>query len=201
MTYRLRRQLISTKFKINKSLCKLFIEPWSEYQRGFWVWNVGFAVGKSERQLNDWYRRRKNKRRRSLEKRMTGIDGFKPISQGWKNILRLRWKIPPGDSILLDCTGGESERQFKMYKHMTNTKNRQHPEWMFDENKKEFYWTRPPYPDDPIWQQGTIIPQIPKDIYKPLTPETYWESFYLSSAQIDAAKNTKLIRAKNPDGK
>ena len=86
MTYRLRRQLISTKFKINKSLCKLFIEPWAEYQRGFWVWNVGFAVGKSERQLNDWYRRRNNKRRRSLEKRMTGIDGFKPISQGWKNI-------------------------------------------------------------------------------------------------------------------
>ena len=61
MTYRLRRQLISTKFKINKSLCKLFIEPWAEYQKGFWVWNVGFAVGKSERQLNDWYRRRKNK--------------------------------------------------------------------------------------------------------------------------------------------
>ena len=72
---------------------------------------------------------------------------------------------------------------------------------MFDEDKREFYWTRPPYPDDPVWNKGIIIPQTPKNIYEPLTPETYWKSFYLSSAQIDAAKKAKLIRAKKPAGK
>ena len=180
MTYHVRRKLISTTFRINTSLCKLFIEPWGPYEKNFWVWNVGFAVGKSNRQLNDWYRRRKNKRRRSLEQRMTGFEGYKPISQGWKNILRLRWQVPPGDVIMLDCTGGESERQFKMYKHMTNTRNRQHLEWTFDEDKREFYWTRPPYPTDPVWKEGLIIPQIPKDIYKPLSEKSYSDSFYIS---------------------
>jgi len=66
MTYRVRRKLISSKFKINNQLCKVFLEPWYEQTNGFWGWNVGFAVGKSNRQLNDWYHGRKNKRRRSL---------------------------------------------------------------------------------------------------------------------------------------
>ena len=63
---------------------------------------------------------------------------------------------------------------------MTNTNNRQHLEWTFDEIKREFYWTRPPYPTDPVWKEGLIIPQIPKDVYKPLSDKTYAESFYIS---------------------
>ena len=72
MTYRVRRKLISTTFKINSTLCKLFIEPWGISQKNFWVWNVGFVIGKSNRQLNDWYTERRNKRARSITEKVTG---------------------------------------------------------------------------------------------------------------------------------
>ena len=47
-------------------MCKVIIDPWCKLDNGFWAWNVGFAVGKSNRQINDWYHKRKNKRARSL---------------------------------------------------------------------------------------------------------------------------------------
>ena len=176
MTYRVRRKLISTKFKINKTLCKIIFEPWGEYTKGFWAWNVGFAVGKSNRQINDWYHKRKNKRWRSLHNKLTGLEGFKTISYGFKEVLRLRWMIPPGDAIILDCTSGDPEKQFKTWKHW----HRHHPEWRIDEDKKEFYWTRPPYPDDPVWNKGIIIPQIPENRYASIKGDPYWDCFHIS---------------------
>jgi hypothetical protein len=38
-----------------------------------------FAIGKSNRQLNDWYRMRKNKRARSLKSKLTGRVGLKAL--------------------------------------------------------------------------------------------------------------------------
>ena len=176
MTHRVRRKLISTKFKINSTLCKIFFEPWMEYLPGFWAWNVGFAVGKGNRQINDWYKKRKNKRYRSLNNKLTGLEGFKTISLGFKTVLDMRWRIPPGDSIILDCTSGDPERQFKTWKHW----HRHHPEWTIDEVKKEFYWTRPPYPDDPIWKEGTIIPKIPENRYASVKGDPYFDCFDIS---------------------
>ena len=57
-------------------MCKVIISPWCKLENGFWAWNVGFAVGKSNRQINDWYNMRKNKRARSLRKKFTGDVGL-----------------------------------------------------------------------------------------------------------------------------
>ncbi len=107
MSKRIRRKSISNTFKIKGHLCKVILEPWSKLDNGFWAWNVGFAVGKSNRQINDWYRLRKNKRARSLNKKLTGDVGLRAIAEGWRTVLKLRWNIEPGDSITLDCTSGK----------------------------------------------------------------------------------------------
>lgn len=175
MTYRVRRKLISSTFKVNQHLCKIFLEPWSAGQEGSMVWNVGFAVGKSRRQLNDWYHKRQNKRYRSLHKQLTGNTGIKTITKGFKEVLRLRWQIEPGDSIVLDCTSANPEKQFKAWQCF----HHKHPEWIIEPIKKEFYWTRPPYKTDPVWKLGKIIPQVPDDLYCSVSPENYQDCFYI----------------------
>ena len=71
MSQRVRRKFTSSKFRVNNYLCKTFLEPVEEYDCGFYIWNIAFAIGKSNRQLNDWYRMRKNKRARSLKSKLT----------------------------------------------------------------------------------------------------------------------------------
>ena len=80
MSYRVRRKFTSYKFCVNGQICKFFLDPKKEYLPGFYFWNVGFAIGKSNRQLNDWYREKKNKRAKKLRRRLTGKSGIKPLS-------------------------------------------------------------------------------------------------------------------------
>ena len=124
----------------------MILDPWCKLDSGFWLWNVGFAVGKSNRQINDWYHKRKNKRARSLNKKFTGDVGLRAISEGWRTVLKLRWNIEPGDSIMFNCSSGKPEQEFRTIKYW----RRYHCDWLYDEDKLEFYWTRPPYPDDTI---------------------------------------------------
>jgi len=173
MTYRVRRQLITSTFKINNQLCKVFLNPWFKTELNFWGWNVGFAVGKSPRQLNDWFNNRANKRRRSLHKHLTGCQGINTISSGFREVLRLRWQIPPGDTLILDCTSADPERQFKVWKYFCRNRK----EWLIDAEKKEFYWTKPPYPSDQHWKLGTIIDRPLKNLLDPVTEENYFDCF------------------------
>ncbi len=118
MSYRVRRKFTSSTFYIDDQICKIFFDPEKEYQKGYWFWKVGFVVGKSKRQLNDWFHDRKNKRTRSIMKKITGRTGMKAIRRGFQEVLRLRWIIEPGDCIELDCTSGDPDRQF----HALSTK-------------------------------------------------------------------------------
>jgi len=140
MTYRARRRTLTSTFKLEKHVCKVFLEPWDEEEEINGVlWNVGFAVGRSRRQINDWYYQRRNRRYRSLHKHMTGTVGFKTISQGFEEVLRLRWLIPKGDTILIKCTSIDTEKQWKTFSRW----RRWHPDWFVNESTKEFYWTKP----------------------------------------------------------
>jgi hypothetical protein len=174
MTYRVRRKLISTTFKVNQQLCKVFLEPWNIDQHGHTVWNVGFAVGKSRRQLNDWYNKRKNKRWRSIHEQITGTAGLKTIARGFKEVLRLRWQIEPGDVLLLDCTSKNPEQQFRAWQFF----QRKREDWLLNEELLEFYWRRPPYPDDIAWNKEKVIPQIPSDLYCVVSQQNYQDCFY-----------------------
>ena len=89
MTQRVRRKFTSSKFRVNNYLCKTFLEPVEEYDCGFYIWNIALAIGKSNRQLNDWYRMRKNKRARSLKSKLTGRDGLKALRKGYEQIMKM----------------------------------------------------------------------------------------------------------------
>ena len=139
MTYRPHRRTLTSTIRVGKHLCKVFIKPWGKMPSGAVVWKVGFGVGKSRRQINDWYHVKQNRRRRSLHKHMTGTEGFKTIPRGFNEVLRLRWLIPAGDTIFIDCTSADPEKQWKTFSRW----RRWHPDWFVNEHLKEFYWTRP----------------------------------------------------------
>jgi hypothetical protein len=157
MSYRVCRKTTSTTFKVNDQLCKIFLEPMREYMPGFWLWNVGFAVGRSKRQLNDWYWNRKNKRARAIRRKLVGKAGIKTIAMAFDNLLLMRWHLPPGDGLVLDCTSGDPERQFKAWQRW----RKEHQDCLIDYECKEFYWFRPPYFDDPVYQNFKVVPVTP----------------------------------------
>ena len=152
-----RRKFTTYKFFVEGQICKVFFQPQKEFKKGFWIWNVGFAVGKSNRQLNDWYWKRKNKRSRSIHRQMTGRKGIKTVTIFFKEILKLRWILEPGDVFYCDCTSFKPEQQFKIGLRFV----RNHPDWAIDHDKKIFFWHRPPYADDEIWDTHKIIGKIP----------------------------------------
>ena len=173
MTYRVRRHTTSQTFKVNGQLCKVFLEPCNEYAPGFWIWNVGFAIGSSRRQLNDWYWIRNNKRRRSLNNQLTGRSGIKAIKEGFNAVLRMRWNIEPGDCMMLDCTSKEPDKQFKAWLRW----HKYHPEWLVDFVEKKFYWYRPPYSTDTIWNHYKIEKVSPSDPLANTLDLRYFDSF------------------------
>ena len=189
MSYRVRRKFTSSTFEVEGHLCKIFLDPLHEYRPGFWLWNTGFAVGKSHRQLNDWYRKRKNKRRRSLDGAFNGKAGIKAIRQGFMEVLRLRWNVAPGDVIVLDCTSGDPDRQF----HAWSRWRRYHPEWTVNEDTKEFFWHRPPYPDDPIRNQFNIIGVTPDQPLANTADQNYFDCFRVRSERLGTVGSSHQI--------
>ena len=195
MTYRVRRKFTSTTFCIDDQICKIFFSPEREYRDGFWLWKVGFAVGKSKRQLNDWYWKRKNKPARSIRNQMVGRSGLKAIRRGFEEVLRMRWLIPPGDAIVLDCTSGDPDRQFRAWSRW----HRYHPEWIIDFNSKEFYWYRPPYYDDPIRKEFNITPLVPSDPLANTAKERYFDCFRVSpKVKVDELSMEQIANLLSP---
>ena len=77
--------------------------------------------------------------------------------QKGKEILKLRWILEPGDVFYCDCTSFKPKQQFKI--GLRFVKN--HPDWAIDYDKRIFFWHRPPYSDDQIWDTHKIIGKIP----------------------------------------
>ena len=169
----LRRKFTTSTFIVEGQLCKIFFEPKNEFQKGFWFWNVGFAVGRSNRQINDWYWKRKNRRARSLNNKIIGKSGVKIIKKGFETVLDLRWILHPGDCYRIDCTSGEPEKQFRAYKYW----HRNHPDILVDKERREFIWHRPPYANDPIWRTHKIIGFTPSNTRMSMEGQRYSSCF------------------------
>lgn len=190
MTYRVRRKFTSTTFEVDDHVCKLFFDPIYEYATGFCLWNVGFAVGKSKRQLNDWYRNRRNKRRRNLRNHLTGPGTMKVWTTALKHLLRMRWEcLEPGDGMVLDCTSRDPERQFRVYTRWL----KQHHDFTVDPIRLEFYWFRPPYHFDPLWELFEIVGVTPDDPDLAVTGERYYESFRVRPLNSDIELSSQQI--------
>ena len=168
-----RRKFTTYKFFVEGQLCKIFFQPHYEFKKGFWAWNVGFAVGKSNRQLNDWFNDRKNKRSRSLHKKITGKNGIKTYLKCFQGVLKLRWILEPGDVLYCDCTSFKPDKQFSAGIRW----HKRHPEWTIDYDKKIFFWHRPPHADDPIWKTHEIIGKIPINPLLSTESNRYYDCF------------------------
>lgn len=173
MSYRVCRKTTSKTFKVNNHVCKVFLEPIQEVLPGFWSWNVGFAVGRSKRQINDWYRNKKNRRARSLQNKLIGKAGLKTIATAFDHLLVLRWNIRPGDVMLLDCTSGRPEQQFRAWQRW----RKNHQDAFINEETKEFWWYRPPYPGDEVYKHFKVIPLTPLDKRMSWAGEGYFLCF------------------------
>ena len=173
MSYRVRSKFTSTKFSINGLICKIFLERRKQYKPGFYLWNVGFAISKSERQLNDWYKGKKNRRARSLKKRIVNKLGIRGLKKAYEETFKIRWFIEPGDAIIISCTSGKPEKQFATIWRWL----RKHPDVVVKPDTLDFYWYRPPYPDDPVWKNFNITPCIPKDRLAGISGSQYFDCF------------------------
>ena len=169
----MKKKYFSSKVFIDNFVIKVFMRRYIEFQPGFYGWGIGFAIGKSNRQLNDWYREKKNKRALSLKGKLVGKSGLKFIRYGFKEVLKLRWKIPPGDAIILDCTSGEPNKQFRAWLRW----QKKHPDIFINEKDKEFVWHRPPYYNDPVWKKYKIIGKIPELPSQNILGERYSQCF------------------------
>ena len=173
MTYRVRRKFTCSKFYIDNFLCKVFIKPLREYKKGYWQWEAGFVVGKSNRQMNDWFRDKQNKRARAVRNKMTGRVGMKAIKRGFEEVLKLRWLIKPGECLTLDCTSGNPDKQFRAWSRW----HKYHPEWVIDYENKTFTWFRPPYLEDSVWNSFDIQGINPEDLLANTYDIRYFDSF------------------------
>ena len=173
MSYRVRRKFTSSKFCINGQLCKIFIDPKKEYKKGFYLWNAGFAVGKSNRQLNDWYKGKKNKRARSLKGKLVGKSGLKTLKRAYEEFFKLRWKIEPGDALLVECTSAKPDSQFHAFWRWFSS----HSDILVAYETKSYYWYRPPFPDDVVWKDFNIIPLVPDDPLLEISGSRYNDCF------------------------
>jgi hypothetical protein len=173
MTQRVRRKFTSSTFCVDGYICKVFIEPVEKYTSNFYIWSAGFAIGKSKRQINDWYKRRKNKRARSLEGKISGKRGIKIIRKGFQEILKMRWLIEPGDALSGVCRSAKTEKEFNAFYRWA----KKHPEIIINYLNKEFIWYRPPFPNDPVRKHFKIIPLTPSNKLISTTGSSYYDCF------------------------
>jgi hypothetical protein len=173
MTHRVCRKRSTTTFKINDQYCKLFLTPEFCFTGNHWVWRVAYAISKSKRQLNDWYQNKKNKRASNMRSHLTGKGGFKSINQGFKHLLVARWQLEPGDCLYLDCTSRHPDKQFKAWSRWLAY----HPDWSVDWEALKFWWHRPPYAAEPLYELGKITGVVPADPLAPAVGEKYFECF------------------------
>lgn len=189
MSLRRRRKFTSSTFELDGKLCKVFLEPWYEYSKGFWVWNVGFAIGNSRRQLNDWYHQRQNKRARGIRGKFIGKSGLKAIRKGFEEVQRIRWSIPPGDVLIIDCTSGDPDRQYRAFSRWSTL----YPDFIADPIKKEFHWSRPPYPHDEVWKDCHVTGYTPKDLRMSTVDRNYYRCFYIRLKRPDMSPSSARI--------
>ena len=175
MSYRVRRKFTSTTFCIDGQLCKLFLNPESVFEKDFYLWNVALAVGKSNRQLNDWYRKKKNKRALSIQGKVVGKSGVKIIQKAYEKIFgELRWLLEPGDCLTISCqSSGKPDKQFYAFWRWIS----RHGDMAVDYENRSYYWYRPPFSYDAIYKDFKISPITPERPIESVAGSRYFDCF------------------------
>ncbi len=113
--------------------------PWMRTKNGY-IWQASFAIAKSNRQLNDWSRKKLNKRANKLRLSLTGKAGVKTHVIAIRQIRDWMKQIPIGDSIAIRCTSSVSDKQFKICKKWFL--KHESKEWIINDKNKAFFFYR-----------------------------------------------------------
>jgi len=112
----------STRSKKNNTIklpdgswCRIRITPWMRVENNY-IWIISLAVSKSNRQINDWMKKRKNKRARSLSKQMTGKFAGKVQAFAVRQMRAWMKEHFKNDSIVFKCESVEAEKQYRIWK-------------------------------------------------------------------------------------
>lgn len=138
MSLRTRRHKKTGKISLpTGTFLKVRLIPWLYTTNGC-VWLASMAVGRSNRQINDWMKRRKNVRARRLDMNLTGKDGNLCQALAVRFLRECQELVPGGDSICFRCESAKAKKQFKVWKrwfarHETG-------DWQIDEETKSFFF-------------------------------------------------------------
>ena len=115
-----RRKKTGKTFLKEKTFLKMRLIPWIQTTSGC-VWLVSMAVSRSNRQANDWLKRRKNQRARRLDINLTGRSGNLPQALAIRFLRDSISHIPCGDSVVLRCESVVPDKQFRIWKRWFTT--------------------------------------------------------------------------------
>jgi hypothetical protein len=97
------------------SLVKTRLIPWLKVGKRM-VWLGSIANARSNRQINDWLMRRKNRRTRRLDGNLTGKSGNKVQAIAVRALREWVDYIPAGDSVVFRCESAMPAKQFRVWK-------------------------------------------------------------------------------------
>lgn len=107
----------------------------------FTIWNISCALSKSNRQLNDWENKRKNRRCRSLSGKLTGSMGPAVFAHIMRFTRKFYAELAPGDSISFQCESCVCDKQYKIFKKWLLTK--EEDPWVALDDVKGFFIHKP----------------------------------------------------------
>lgn len=116
---------------------KVRIIPWVRTTNGC-VWLVSMAASKSNRQVNDWLKKRKNKRVRRMDMNLTGKHGNKSQAIAVRLLREMPFWIPKGDSLFFLCESAKADKQFRVWKKWFS--RWENFRWEPDEENKGFFF-------------------------------------------------------------
>ena len=108
------RKVVTKKLRDGQIL-KVRLQPYLKTKQ-FTIFNISSAVGISQRQLNDWENKRKNKRAKKLSMKLTGTLGPAVFAQIIRIARQFYKELKPGDSMCFRCESCVPEKQFRVYK-------------------------------------------------------------------------------------
>lgn len=112
---RRKKKLTFIKRFDNGQLLKAFLTP-ANTRDNRCIWNFSIAVSRSNRQINDWDKGRKNKRAHKLKSNLTGHVGTKSLIEAARITRECFAYIQKGDSIIFKCESSMHQKQIRVFK-------------------------------------------------------------------------------------
>lgn len=102
------------------------------------VWLASLVVSKSKRQINDWLKKRKNKRAKILASSLTGKENNRIQAIAIQKLHQWIDEHPIGDSISFRCESAKPYKQFRVWARWFL--NHEHSDWEISSTHRSFFY-------------------------------------------------------------